>query len=164
MKWTCPRCKAENQPATNDGGEVLAEQVCSGCGIAVDAELEEADMDHGESVIFRHGDVFVTQTRISAGANTYPIAGIASIKGVEIEPNRGFAAFALLIGLPLCFWNLVFGLAVVIPAALYMVAAKSMFAVHITTSAGESVAYSSKDGESVAAIISAVNRAISLRR
>ncbi|NBW14015.1 MAG: hypothetical protein EBR82_39055 [Caulobacteraceae bacterium] len=42
MNWTCPRCQSVNETVTNEQGEVMAEQTCATCAIAVEAKLEVA--------------------------------------------------------------------------------------------------------------------------
>jgi hypothetical protein len=85
-----------------------------------------------EKVIFKRGDLLVTQSRFHVGAKTYAIRNIVTTRGLVIKP--GFIDRIL--------------------------RKKTRYVVVITTTAGEIQAYESPEPELIDRLLNALDRAI----
>ena len=105
----------------------------------------------------------VTNTRIIVPGKTYAMAGVISVRSVEVAAKRGGAILIAGIGLLLLFVNVAFGLLVFAVGVIWAFALKDSYAVAINSASGEIQAVVSKDGKYISSIVQAVNEAIVYR-
>ncbi len=111
------------------------------------------DTFQGERVFCREESVVVTTSRVIAGAETYAIAGITSVRGVEVEPNRLPPIALLVFGLGIACIGIIGGrslaaLGLIMSAvALLLIFSRSpIYSVVLRTAGGELKAYSRTTG------------------
>lgn len=129
-----------------------------------------------EKIFFEYDDVKVTNSRFINGANTYAMAGVTSIMLREKYPNmKGvyllsfLSLLAIYFAITLFFVNALFwGLlipAVMLPYYAYSTykKAKKLYAIVLTTSAGETDALISDQIEYTKLVHTALNEALIFR-
>jgi hypothetical protein len=107
------------------------------------------------------GGITVTKTRFVAGARTFAMAGITSVRGVRMPPSRGGPMVLLLFGVLLLI--IYIGIPMIIGAIVWMVRQKPTFSVVLTTAGGEVAVYSSANWPFVARVLDALTQAIIAR-
>ena len=122
-----------------------------------------------EKVFFEYDDVKVTNTRFINGANTYAMAGVTSIKLREKKPSMGDVLAFVVISLALM------GFVDKEPVALFPAIGsavlafflyrkkKTLYAIILSTSGGESEGLLSNQIEYTKQLVDALNQAIIFR-
>jgi hypothetical protein len=122
-----------------------------------------------EKVFFEYDDVKVTNTRFINGANTYAMAGVTSIKLREKKPSMGDVLAFVVISLALM------GFVDKEPVALFPAIGsavlafflyrkkKTLYAIILSTSGGESEGLLSNQLEYTKQVVDALNQAIIFR-
>jgi hypothetical protein len=122
-----------------------------------------------ENVLFKRGDVTVTNSRFIVGSQTYAIRNITSVKVEKLDSNEqqpGLWIFLGVIGVLFgAFdksWTIVLGgLAVAAFGAYSTLNRKKMiYSVVLTTASGEVKACTSEDGKHIGSIVKGLNDAI----
>jgi hypothetical protein len=140
------------------------------------SEPSESIAQDGD-VFLSEGGILVTKTRFAVGAQTFALANISSVRGVENPPGRGLPILVLLFGTifflgaipsfaeevlfalaPLAIGLLLMGLAI-----YWMLKQKPTFSVVLTAAGGEVTAYTSRDGAFILRVIQAITDAIVAR-
>jgi hypothetical protein len=124
-----------------------------------------------EAILLNTPYALVTATRIVIDEKVYAIANITSVSAFVVPPGRLRTVASIAIGaLSLWFgWQMNSALGMVIGFACIVIAigiareARSTYVARIFTAAGETGAYKSYSQEDVAAVVSAINSAISAR-
>jgi hypothetical protein len=116
-----------------------------------------------EAPFFQEGGIIVTKTRFIIGAQTFTMANITSVKGVEISANRWPPSVLLLIGAAICATNFFIGIPMAAAGLLWLIRQEPTFAVVLTTAGGEVKACSSDDSADMRRVIDALNEAIVAR-
>jgi hypothetical protein len=131
-------------------------------------------MSDSDCIFLDEGGILVTKTRFVSGAQTFALANISSVRGVEAGPNRIGFVFLILIGVFISLggtscvsdapWPgrvlIVIGIAIVCMAIVAMCRQRPLFVVMVISSGGEMEAYSSHDKDFMARVINALNQAI----
>jgi hypothetical protein len=139
-------------------------------------------MSDSEMVFLNEGGILVTKTRFVSGSQTFPMASIASVRGVETSPNLIahwililFGGFIAFIGIgclvdsseELPLWGgwiiILIGTCCVAVGVVALRRQKPNFVVMLTTAGGELSAYSSPDADFMVRVINALNEAIIAR-
>ncbi|HWV74032.1 MAG TPA: DUF6232 family protein [Pseudosphingobacterium sp.] len=115
-----------------------------------------------EIQFYQDGNVTVTQSRYIANSTTYAVRNISSVQLYKIVKSRTIPVIMLIIGfLMLSGVNVrVTGVILIIVAVILLVNTKDEFAVRISTNAGETNTFVSKNREHVQKIVDALNDAI----
>lgn len=120
-----------------------------------------------EKIFFKKGDITVTNSRFVAGAQTFAIRNITSVKVEKVEINNSTAGILILvgiivfvIGLANTSWAAIIGLVIAAAGIYWIWNQDSPYAVVLTTSSGEVKAYQSIDREFISGIVSGLNDAI----
>lgn len=106
-----------------------------------------------EQVFFERGDIKVTSARVIFGGQTFALAGVTSVRGVEVKPDRKWPIILMVAGLLCFFITTIIGI-------IWWFLQKTEFVVMFASASGESKAYTSQDGKLVAEIVAAINDAI----
>jgi hypothetical protein len=106
-----------------------------------------------EQTFLERGDIKVTSARVIFGGQTFALAGVTSVRGVEVKPDRKGPIIMMPLGL-LCF-----GITTII-GIIWWFMQKPEFVVMFASASGEAKAYTSRDGKLVAEIVAAINDAI----
>ncbi|MEH6306198.1 DUF6232 family protein [Olivibacter sp. CPCC 100613] len=111
---------------------------------------------------YQDGDIIVTQSRYIAQATTYAMRNISSVKLKKIPAERRMAIIMFLGGFLMLFSSdaRVIGVLLIAVAITLFVYIKDEFAVRISTNAGETNTFISKNREHVQKIVDALNEAI----
>ena len=113
--------------------------------------------------------VRVTSTRLLVGSTTYSMANITSVRTSVMQPSRKGPLLLILVGLVLllvaanshAMGGLAFMSALVIAAGIFWwISQKSIYAVRIASSSGESSPITSVNEERIDRIVQAINQAI----
>lgn len=122
-----------------------------------------------EKVFFEYEDVKVTNTRFINGANTYTMAGITSIKLREKKPDLTLVYVCIAISLTFLYYALG-NYQLVFPAVLLSLLAyylykkkKSIYAIILATSGGETEGLLSNQLEYTTQVVNALNEAVIYR-
>jgi Family of unknown function (DUF6232) len=116
-----------------------------------------------ESSFFDEGGVSVSNARFIVHDQTFAMSGVTSVKTSKKEPSRkgsyilaGIGFLALLVGgkLALVGWLLI------LSAGGLWYFQRTEFSVWLSTASGEAKALTSKDSETIAKIVAALNEAI----
>ena len=116
-----------------------------------------------DEVFFSEVGILVSKTRFVVDSQTFALAGITSVRGVETPPRRNAPIILLLLGAVFLAASVWFGLLVIAACIAWMCFQKSTFAVVLTTAGGEVKAYSSYDSAFISRAIQAVTEAIVAR-
>jgi hypothetical protein len=114
-----------------------------------------------EKVFFEEGSIKVTNSRFIAGAQTYAMSGVTSVRSAVHLPKRtgiyilGGVGLLMLVGGAEIAGILALGIAV----ALWFVN-KPKYSVALTSASGETDAHLSPDQDLIARIVNAINEAI----
>ena len=133
-------------------------------------------MDGEDHVFLDEGGILVTKTRFVSGAQTFALASISSVRGVEIPPSRSGPIFVVCLGILmaalgigygsgglLCILLCIISVACIAVGVAMLCLQKTVFSVMLTTSGGEVAAYTSRDKEFIARVINALTEAIIAR-
>lgn len=120
-----------------------------------------------EKIFFKNGDITVTNSRFVAGAQTFAIRNITSVKAEKVEVNNSTAGILILVGIIIFViglvntnWAALIGLVIAAAGIYWIWNQESPYAVVLTTSSGEVKAYQSNDREFISGIVSGLNDAI----
>jgi len=106
-----------------------------------------------EQTFFERGDIKVTSARVIFGGQTFALAGVTSVRGMEVKPDRKGPIILMILGI-FCF------LITTIIGIIWWFMQKPDYVVMFASASGESRAYTSKDSKLVADIVAAINDAI----
>src|SRR5262245_52311670 len=112
-----------------------------------------------ETIFFQNDQITVSDARFVVGSQTYSMRGIASVRGLEITPDKSVPIFLIAVGV---FLLMAYGLGIIfIGFGIYfLVKQKPKFAIVLTTSGGDVRAYESKNSNLIGDVLEALNRAI----
>jgi hypothetical protein len=116
-----------------------------------------------DEVFFGERGITVSRTRFAVGSQTFALANISSVRGVEIPPSRTGPIVLLLFGVLVCFASVWFGVVIIAASIAWMCFQKSTFSVVLTAAGGEVTAYSSEERMFISRVIDALTRAIVAR-
>lgn len=132
-----------------------------------------------EDYYFHDGDIVVTKTRFAVGSRTFVLAGITSVRCVEIDPSRVGPIIAAAVGLILGAMMIpenasppsviadiappVMMIAGLGTAAVWWIRQKPDFAVVCATASGEVMALRAQDEIYVLRVVQALTQAIIAR-
>ncbi|HWL51717.1 MAG TPA: DUF6232 family protein [Chthoniobacteraceae bacterium] len=127
--------------------------------------MKEAHHSTGESVYFDEAGVKVTPSRFIVADQVYAMRNIVSVSCKRFHPPYGkVGLIAVCIALASIGISeargIVMALLIIILLLLYALFSKSAYCVLLTTSAGETTAYKSKDKSHIEKIIKGLNEAI----
>ena len=117
----------------------------------------------GDDIFHSAGGITVSRTRFVVGSQTFALANISSVRGVETPPSRTAPAVLLVVGVLFLFASIWFGLLVIAASITWMFFQKSTFSVVLTAAGGEVTAYSSEDSAFISRVIQALTEAIVAR-
>ena len=118
-----------------------------------------------EKVFYQDNQVQVTQSRFVARSRTFAMRNISSVSIFKKEKSRFLEIIMIIAGL-ICLFNkssLIFGMLLIVTAALLFFLLKNEYTVRISSNSGESDGFISTDKELVEKIVDAVNEAIIFR-
>jgi hypothetical protein len=110
---------------------------------------------------FSEGGIAVTKTRFMVTGQTFAMAGVTSVRAIEIRPKRSGPIILLIFGLLLA--ALLVGIPIVIAAIIWLCLQKPTFAVVLTTAGGEVTAHSTRDRGFIMRLVEALNQVIVAR-
>ena len=116
-----------------------------------------------DSAFFDQGGIGVTKTRFVVGAQTFALAGITSVRGIELSPNRGAPLLLLIAGLCALQLSVFIGIPMMLGAIVWLSLPKPTFSVVLTTAGGEVKAYNSPDKHLISKVIDALTKVIIAR-
>ncbi len=114
----------------------------------------------GDDIFLSAGGITVSRTRFVVDSQTFALANISSVRGVETPPSRTAPAVLLLFGVLLLFASIWIGVLVIAACIAWMIFQKSTFSVVLTAAGGEVTAYSSDDRAFISRVIQALTDAI----
>ena len=130
-----------------------------------------------EQVFLNEGDLFVSNTRVNIGGQTYATANITAVSSKTIPPSKRGAIVLIIIGA--IFAMIGFGsfsasvgagIVLLIIAGIFLAGGilwlrslKPTYTVMVGSAGGEKEALSSKDGEIIDGVVAAINDAIIAR-
>jgi hypothetical protein len=114
-----------------------------------------------EQTFIERTDIKVTSARVIFGDHTYALTGVTSVRGVKKKPSRKWPIIiivggALTLGPPMAIITTLIGI-------IWWLMQKTEFVVMFSSAAGDSKAYTSRDGNLVTEIVAAINEAIVYR-
>lgn len=118
---------------------------------------------YGEEDFFNSGGITVSRTRFVVDSQTFALANISSVRGVEAPPSRKLPIAILIFGVLLSFTTLWVGLPLSAISITWLILQKPTFSIVLTAAGGEVKAYSSKDRVFISQIIQALTEAIVAR-
>lgn len=113
-----------------------------------------------EKTFFQQGSVKVTNARFINSGQTYAMSNVTSVKAFTEKPSRTGGYVIALIALLMSGIAPVVGLPVLVLTLLYLYKQKSKYHVMLSTSGGESSAFTTYHKEYVEDVVEAVNNAI----
>lgn len=121
------------------------------------------DVVASEQTFFTENGLTVTQARFAVpGGQTFAMSGVTSVGMIETYPEKDKAKKLIIWGIPLILLFF-FGVLLIIAGIVWMMTAKPLYTVVLTSASGETSAYSSRDKELVQRIIAAITDAIIAR-
>ena len=107
-----------------------------------------------EQTFYENGNIKVTSARIICGDKTFALAGVTSVRVVEVKPDRTSAIICMVAGLFCLLIPTIIGI-------IYWFKQKSRYEVWIeSASGGRNTFCQSKDSKVIADIVTAINDAI----
>ena len=116
-----------------------------------------------ERNFFNEGGVSVTNARFIAQGQTYAMSGVTSVKTFRKDPSRVGPIILGVVGLACLAGGgsaSAFGIVLILVAGALFVLMKPEFSVLLSSASGEAKALSSKDGDFIGKVVSALNDAI----
>lgn len=115
-----------------------------------------------ESVFHQDSFVTVTQSRYITRTKTYAMRNISSVHIFEIVKSKLGPILFILLGLPFLLSKNVFwiGLIIIALGIWWFISIKNLYAVRISTNAGEANSFITKNKQYAETIINALNEAI----
>lgn len=113
-----------------------------------------------ENIYFRDGDILVSNRRFVSGAVTYALPNIASVAAGVHAPRKIGWVLALLLGLVSLPANPFFGVPICAMAIWFLYQRRKAYVVILRDASGETNALASPDKAKIAAVVTALNRAI----
>ena len=117
----------------------------------------------GDEVLFSESGILVSKTRFVVDSQTFALANISSVRGVETPPSRGAPILFIFVGLALLAASVLLGIIVIVGCITWLCLQKSTFSVVLTAAGGEVNAYSSGNRAFISRVIQAVTEAIVAR-
>src|ERR1700685_4184443 len=185
----CNLCSGEIEFESNAVGQTIA---CPHCKMETllyarpnQAHFRNQNIE-SDDIIYMHGNISVTKTRLIIGSATYAISAISSLRIVAIQPRKSafhwpltFGIFFLFMGAMLIFFNsdaqdpvdmritggicLPLGIALLVVAIAINKRLKPTYGLRVTTMAQEQQVLTNSNREALHPIESALHQAISLR-
>jgi hypothetical protein len=129
---------------------------------------EEQTKMNTEGVLFKFGDIVITNTRFIVGSQTFAIRNITSVRVEEIEPNYSVPGSLMFFGIVASLLGIFGGIGLIGIFGLVMLAVgiylawqlETTYAVLLTTSSGEVNARLSEDKQFIEGIVKGLNDAI----
>ncbi len=113
-----------------------------------------------ETVVFEEANVKVTNARFIVDGQTYAMNGVTSVKQFEKKPARIAPIVVGIIGLATLGASVIFGILILVAAAVIWMMQKARYSVLLQTSSGSSQALASPDRAYIARVVAALNDAI----
>jgi len=116
-----------------------------------------------EKVFLNEGGVSVTNARMMYGDQTYAMSGVTSVKSFEKQPSRKGPIVLIIIGLLALAGGkdtIIVSLLLLAGGILWWIKQKAEYSVVLTSSSGETKAYTSNDKAFVIKIVQSINDAI----
>jgi Family of unknown function (DUF6232) len=125
--------------------------------------LLERSVRQDDEVFFHEAGIVVSRTRFVVRSQTFALANISSVRGVETPPSRTAPIVLLLLGLLAVFASVWFSLLLIAACIAWMWFQKSTFSVVLTAAGGEVTAYSSYEKLYIHRVLEALTQAIIAR-
>ncbi len=117
-----------------------------------------------DKTFFQDDNATVTQSRFVTGSKTFAMRNVSSVTLFEIKADRTIQWILIIVGVILLFTSYYLaGIAIAGIGALWLKYTKNQYSVRISTNAGETNGFISKDKEYVQSIVNAINDAIIYR-
>jgi len=121
-----------------------------------------------ERNFFNEDGVSVTNARFIVNNQTYAMSGVTSVKSFKEEPSRTAPMVLIVVGILLALGSfgggssggVIISLLLIGGAIWWWISQKPLYSVLLNSSSGESKALSSKDGEFISKVVSALNDSI----
>ena len=117
-----------------------------------------------EKTFLDESGVSVSNARFVSRGQTYAMSGITSVKSFEQPPSRTGPSVVAFIGVAGLFFGTgfekLYALVFLAAAAAWWIKQKSEYSVLLNTASGEAKALTSKDGDFIFRVVTAMNNAI----